>query len=224
MTTSEFSNEFDVLYNNITSNQAPGLDNYEKSVVLTKAQEEVVLGLYSGTLGSSFEETEYLRRCLESLVKTTVLPQIIDNSYLPITENSTIFQLPIYEEEECWFITYEQATLDNNKIVKVVPVRLDEWNVVKDNPFKKQNKNKVIRIDSGNNIIELISDLPILEYKIKYLRKPSPIILETITTGEKINGESEEKPCELNTVLHRLILDRAVQLAANIFKQQAGSN
>ena len=62
MTTSEFSNEFDVLYNNVTSNQAPGLDNYEKSVVLTKAQEEVVLGLYSGTSGFSFEETEYLRR------------------------------------------------------------------------------------------------------------------------------------------------------------------
>jgi hypothetical protein len=37
MTTSEFSNQFDVLYNNITSNQAPGLDEYEKSVFLTKA-------------------------------------------------------------------------------------------------------------------------------------------------------------------------------------------
>ncbi len=33
----EFSSEFDVLYNNITSNQAPGLDDYEKSVFLTKA-------------------------------------------------------------------------------------------------------------------------------------------------------------------------------------------
>lgn len=223
MTTSEFSNEFDVLYNNITSNQAPGLDNYEKSVVLTKAQEEVVLGLYSGTSGFSFEETEYLRRCLDSLIETTTLkPTSLEE--IKIYQSSTLFQLPTDKTKECWFITYEQATLNNNKLVKVIPVRLDEWNVVKDNPFKKQNKNKVIRIDSGNNIIELISDLPVSEYKIKYLRKPSPIILETITTGEKINGESEEKPCELNTVLHRLILDRAVQLAANIFKQQAGSN
>lgn len=30
MTNLEFSNQFEVLYNNITSNQAPGLDNYEK--------------------------------------------------------------------------------------------------------------------------------------------------------------------------------------------------
>lgn len=42
MTTQEFSNEFDVLYNNIMSNQAPGLDEYEKSIFLTKAQEELV--------------------------------------------------------------------------------------------------------------------------------------------------------------------------------------
>ena len=42
MTVQEFSNEFDILYNNITSNQAPGLDEYEKSVFLTKAQDEIV--------------------------------------------------------------------------------------------------------------------------------------------------------------------------------------
>ena len=42
MTNEEFNNEFDVLYNNITSNQAPGLDEYEKSVFLTKAQDDIV--------------------------------------------------------------------------------------------------------------------------------------------------------------------------------------
>lgn len=42
MTNREFSDQFDVLYNSITSNQAPGLDEYEKSVFLTKAQDEIV--------------------------------------------------------------------------------------------------------------------------------------------------------------------------------------
>ncbi len=42
MTNKEFSDEFDVLYNSITSNQAPGLDEYEKSVFLTKAQDEII--------------------------------------------------------------------------------------------------------------------------------------------------------------------------------------
>ena len=42
MTTQEFSDQFDILYNNITSNQAPGLDEYEKSFFLTRAQDDIV--------------------------------------------------------------------------------------------------------------------------------------------------------------------------------------
>ena len=37
MTIQEFSSEFDVQYNNIASKAAPGLDEYEKSIFLTKA-------------------------------------------------------------------------------------------------------------------------------------------------------------------------------------------
>ena len=35
MNTTEMSNEFDILYNQVNSNQAPGIDEYEKSVFLT---------------------------------------------------------------------------------------------------------------------------------------------------------------------------------------------
>ena len=42
MNTTEFSTQFDILYNNITSNKAPGLNEYEKSVFLTTAQEQIV--------------------------------------------------------------------------------------------------------------------------------------------------------------------------------------
>lgn len=37
MTLQEFSDQFDLLYNNISSDQALGLTEYEKSVFLTKA-------------------------------------------------------------------------------------------------------------------------------------------------------------------------------------------
>lgn len=47
MTNTEFSNEFDILYNSITSNQAPGLDEYEKSVFLTKAQDEIIKAYFN---------------------------------------------------------------------------------------------------------------------------------------------------------------------------------
>lgn len=55
MTNQEFSDEFDVLYNNIMSNQAPGLDEYEKSVFLTKAQDEL-LKAYFNPLSNKTQE------------------------------------------------------------------------------------------------------------------------------------------------------------------------
>lgn len=40
-------NMFDVLYNNITSNQAPGLNAYEKSIFLTKGQDEILKNYFN---------------------------------------------------------------------------------------------------------------------------------------------------------------------------------
>lgn len=47
MTVEEMDNMFEVLYNNITSNQAPGLNAYEKSIFLTKAQDEIVKNYFN---------------------------------------------------------------------------------------------------------------------------------------------------------------------------------
>lgn len=47
MTAEEMDNMFDVLYNNITSNQAPGLNAYEKSVFLTKGQDEILKNYFN---------------------------------------------------------------------------------------------------------------------------------------------------------------------------------
>lgn len=47
MSVEEMDNMFDVLYNNITSNQAPGLNAYEKSVFLTKGQDEILKNYFN---------------------------------------------------------------------------------------------------------------------------------------------------------------------------------
>lgn len=47
MSVEEMDNMFDVLYNNITSNQAPGLNAYEKSVFLTKGQGEILKNYFN---------------------------------------------------------------------------------------------------------------------------------------------------------------------------------
>ena len=69
MTPTEFSTEFDILYNNLASNAAPPLNEYEKSVFLTKAQLDIVVELYSGRnqLGLYFESSEEARTYLKPL-------------------------------------------------------------------------------------------------------------------------------------------------------------
>ena len=60
MNVSEFSLEFDVLYNNITSNLSPGLSEYEKSIFLTRAQEQIVknhFGIKSNTKGEGLNNS-----------------------------------------------------------------------------------------------------------------------------------------------------------------------
>ena len=70
MTTKEISVEFDILYNNISSGAAPNLNEYEKSVFLTKAQRELVQMYYSGKNAhyNSFESDEEVRRYLDTLI------------------------------------------------------------------------------------------------------------------------------------------------------------
>lgn len=210
MTNPEFSIEFDILYNNISSNKAPGLNEYEKSVFLTKAQEQIVTELYSGrnTTYSSFEETEEQRRYLHSLITTSSLEESteIDNI---ITSNSSIYKLP----KNIMFITYETAILTGNKEVTVYPVSQDELSKIIKNPFRGPSNNRVLRLDLGNNSIEVISNYDITKYLIRYIRKPNPIILVDLEDDLSINGVAEESVCELDSSLHRTILDRAVALA-----------
>ena len=87
MTNEEFSNEFDTLLNSYSTIEAFGkipstieLDEYEKSVFLTNAQEELVISIYDGKnlSGESFENTEEARRSLSSLVKTFTTTAQVD--------------------------------------------------------------------------------------------------------------------------------------------------
>lgn len=222
MTPQEFSNEFDILYNNIMSNQAPGLDEYEKSVFLTTAQEDLLLELYNGKnpLGDSFEKTEEIRRYLSDLVKTYTTTDKVEKD-TGLSKHSVFFKLP----EDLWFITYESVNLEDAKLkcldnsdVLVVPVTQDDYHRIKGNPFRKAKDNRVLRLDLDSNLVELISEYNISKYFIRYLSKPTPIILIDLPDGLTINNISNETNCKLNPLLHRFIVKRAVELASVAYK------
>lgn len=224
MTTEEFSNEFDALLNTYSNSTEFGklhntleLDEYEKSVFLTKAQEEIVIGIYNGDnpSGNSFENTEEIRRYLSSLIKTYTTTDK-KTGYIGLSNSSVFFELPL----DLWFITYEAVNLSDSELgckngenISVIPITQDEYHRIKNNPFRGTNERRVLRLDLDNKTAELISKYKINKYLIRYLAKPSPIILSTLPEELSINGEHIKTECKLNSVIHRTILERAVKLA-----------
>lgn len=227
MTTQEFSNEFDVLINSyfVTGNYQIStpvdLDDYEKSVLLTKAQNDIVEQLYNGTLGIPFEGTEEARRYLNSLVKTVTMPATAAIRYIKGMEGYN-FAFFGKDKPNPWFIVHETATLKmgncQEREVAVVPVRLDELNRVLDNPFKGPSPNRVLRIEQGEQNVVIIPPKggTIKAYTLKYIVKPNPIILVDLSSSKlSIDGKDYKTGCFLHEGLHRTILDRAVRLALN---------
>ena len=52
-----------------------------------------------------------------------------------------------------------------------------------------------------------------ITYKIRYVRRPSPIVLEDLPDGLTVDGVSTMSECELNPILHVDILNKAIELA-----------
>ena len=218
MTCEEFSNEFDTLLNNYSTIQGTiKLDEYEKSVFLTNAQEEIVLGMYNGKnpFGDSFERTEEIRRYLSSLVKTYKTTDKKEG-YTGLSKYSIFFELP----DDLWFITYEAVNLKsdkseciNDKYISIIPITQDEYHRIRKNPFRDTNERRALRLDLSNSIVEVISKYDVESYLVRYLSRPTPIILTNLVDNLTINKESIKTECKLHPALHKAIRDRAVQLA-----------
>lgn len=216
MDVQELSNLFDTLLQPYITKDVSGeqntlaFDEYEKSIFLTKAQEQIVLELYQ-----ELEQSEENRKYLSNLIKT--------GNYAPVGEqdetliNNTFKSYKVEIEDSVLFMIYEQCTLSdennciNNKIVSVVPTIHDDLDKVLKNPFKSPNNRKVIRLDFDNKI-ELISKYNVSNYKIRYLKKPNPIILVKLE-DLNIDKKQEVSNGETNPILHERIVQRAVQLA-----------
>lgn len=228
MTVSEFSDGFDVLVNsyrrirsfdNQEATDSIEFNEYEKSFYLTKAQEEFVRSLYNGRnpSGLSFEETEEQRRLLSNLIGEALLdkednPGIIGMRFA----ESAVFTL----DPDLWFITYEEATVDagngkcgGNLSQEVVPVTQDEFHRIKKNPFRGINRRRALRLDLSDDRVEIVSKYPITKYYVRYMKKPTPIILVRLPNNLEIEGDRGPSECILNDKLHQDLLDLAVRIA-----------
>ena len=228
MTTTEFSQAFDAqisAYNESfdlnTLDKGLSFGEYEKSIFLTRAQDELVLSFYSGknSYNEGFENTEEVRRYLSQLVVTAKIREDKKGSETleKIHSNSHFFRLP----KDLWFITYESLQLiesDNpctsNASIEVQPVTQDELHKLLKNPFRGVTQRRALRLDISEGRVEIISALDnIYSYIVRYVKEPLPIILDDLSEEIDIKGSHNITECELHPALHKTILDRAIQLA-----------
>ena len=235
MTANEMNLQFDIQYNNIAGQSNPSLDIYEKSVYLTKAQLEIVKNYYdpdSNRKKRGFENSEKRRVDLKQLVKDYKINISTTNS-IAIHPSSRFFVVP----SELFLIINEKVKVKsedcaNGTIIEVIPITHDEFNTQIKNPFQNPNEDVAWRLNISNivndKVVEIISPYNILgslEYQIRYIKYPKPIIITNLNTAFPsdnltIDGIFVETPCELNTEICREILDRAVLLATADYRPQ----
>jgi hypothetical protein len=238
MTNTEFSIEFDVLYNNIMSNQAPGLDEYEKSVFLTKAQDEILKSYFINIKNKSlagFDGNEKRQIDFSSIIYKSVNTNPISKE-----EDQCQFELP----KNAMFILNEYLNYGDTKLksLVVIPITYTDLDTYLAKPYPYPPKNQAWRIienQDNNSCIARIFYAPlkkdlIKSYIVRYIKRPYPIILTTLENGLSIEGETmigdyNGSPCQLDINLHSEILQRAVELAKasyteNLANQIALSN
>lgn len=110
--TEEFSTTFDVLWNNISSNKGPGLNEYEKSIFFTKAQNEIIKNIFDpsskgNSLGRGFDENAIRQIDFSNIVSSK---QIAKSNDLPIMNpNALVYELP----KNVYIIVNEEMLLGN---------------------------------------------------------------------------------------------------------------
>lgn len=104
MSVEEMDNMFDVLYNNITSNQAPGLNAYEKSVFLTKGQDEILKNYFNPkSKGNNTQEGfdgSVKRQVDFSMLTTVATTSATSYTYSLVTGKTDRDGKPVYSRTE----------------------------------------------------------------------------------------------------------------------------
>ena len=207
--------------NNITSNQAPGLNTHEKSLFLTKAQDEVLKNYFTSsskgnTTGQGFDDSAKRQADFSTLMK--VAKCSLSATLNKRDRRSVVYSFP----SDVYIVINESIVTTNNKDVQVIPLRFDEYSRLMSKPFKRPNKYQAWRLlnsgtangNSSTKIIEVITNVEdsIKDYTVTYIRKPKPIVLGDLD-GLTIEGVGTTSECELDPILHEDILQRAIELA-----------
>lgn len=206
MTNAELKSYFNLLYNNINNNAAPGLKDKEISMFLTKAQDEVIKNhiLTNNTYQMGVNQMSKRDNELDSLIKvyatttfsTQNVPRLHPHS---VTCVCNVNPLVILSETA------------NDKL-DVVELSYIQFNKFMAGIYKHPKKNQCwkLRHDSVIELVMPVSINTLTKYVMVYVKKPADI---------DVNGSTIEVP----ETLHQEIVQRAVELAKAAYMSESVS-
>lgn len=146
MTASEFSNQFDLLWNNIASNQSAGLNEYEKSVFLTKAQNEIVKNYFnpkSNAKQEGFDSTAKRQADFSMLLKTYSQRIGAYTADSPFDPRAFVVTFP----KDLFIVINEQVRDETaTKLRQVIALQYPEYTKLMSKPYKEPLKFQAWRL------------------------------------------------------------------------------
>ena len=275
MTNSEFSDTFTTLLNSYNTQAQFGqqasqreivLDEYEKSVLLTQAQDIIVKSYFdaaTNSVGQGFDDSARRQVDFSSLIKVAQLsPTKVDedSTVTPFDSRGILYDLPSKTNGEgtlsatVLFILNEKLiytpktttsssstasessdeeepeTTTSSMEFVIIPINYKEYDREMSKPYAQPLKKQAWRLFQNTSTgFDLQTELiprwnyksyydegeGTFTYKIRYVKRPQPIILEDLPDYLEIDGETEASECELNPILHMDILNKAVELAVS---------
>lgn len=222
MTCDEGRNLFSTLYNNILSNQSPGLDDYEISVFLTLAQDRIIKAYYNKQYNKSqegFDDNSKRQIDFSTLVTVKNFQKLINTQLSHIDKRSELYDFPL----DVLAILTELLDIKDNSsgitsTLQVVPINYAQYNNYMATPYKWPLKNQAWRLlnteeaastatNTNKPYAELIArtasgENDLQDYTIRYIRYPLPIIIADLDDGNlpllSIRGRSQQSNYGIN--------------------------
>lgn len=197
-----FTNKDDVNYSvNITVNTNTG-----ESATLTGTTLAIICGQSTTTEQLESVVTTAMGNKMEfdASGSFNTITQAIERS---LTLNGATSSTPSRRSEERYVvvpINYKEYDREMTKAY-AQPLKKQAWRLFQNNTTQFDIYSEVIpiwNVDTSN-----------LEYRVRYVERPTPIILVDLPNGLTIDGYTEEMNCTLNPILHPDVLNEAVRLA-----------
>lgn len=229
MTVEEFSNAFDVRlascikeanFGETASDITVSLNEYEKSIFLTKAQGDIIIAYFEpggNKLQQGFDDSIKRQYDFSSLIIAAELETYSDST-TQFDKRSKRFITP----SDMFLSINEQIVDSTGRIYTIVPISFMQYNRLMAKPYgypiKRQAWRMIVgKTDDNVQIYEVIGRFKgDISYCVRYVKRPHPIVLvdlDSVQEGLSIEGYDTVTECELPENVHAEILQRAVELA-----------